>query len=272
MKIALAWSAGSAAALLIIDQLVIKGNPMLNQFYLDFILFAIVAALIPIGIFDHFNRTWVKNIEDQLPEVLRIVAQSQKTGSTLPRAFEEASKRTSGTLAAELRRALTKMSWGVSFEDALMSFSKRVNTLLVRRTVSLIIECYKIGGNITQVIEQTENYTRELHSLSEDRYSQTRPYTIVIYIGVILFLVSTYMLLKSFLIPLSEVAGNGAGTLSGLGAFSVADFRQALFIMVIVQVTLAGLVAGKISEGSVMAGIKHSVILLILACISFMFI
>jgi flagellar protein FlaJ len=270
MKIALACSAWFAATLIITDQLVIKETPTLSQFYIDFILFAIVAALIPIGICDHLNRTWVKSIEDQLPEVLRIVAQSQKTGSSLPRAFEEASMRASGTLAVELRRALSKTSWGVSFEDALRSFSKRVGTLMVRRTVSLVIECYKIGGNMEQVIDQVANYTRELHDLNKDRYAQTRPYTVVIYIGVVLFLVSTFMLIKSFFVPISQI--NAAGTGGLIQSFPLADFRQALFIMVIVQVTSAGLVAGKIAEGSLVAGIKHSIILLILAFISFTFI
>jgi len=269
MKIGLAWSVGLAAALLVTDQLVIKETPTLSRFYLDFVFFALVAALIPIGIFDYLNRRWVKNIEDQLPEVLRIVSQSQRTGSTLPRAFEEASKRASGALAIELRRAVAKMSWGVPFEDALRSFSKRVGTPLVRRTVSLIIECYKIGGNIEQVMEQTASYTRELHSLRKERYAQTRPYTIVIYIGVVVFLISTYMMFKSFFIPITELAGTGAWT---LGAFSVADFKQALFLMSIVQATLSGLVAGKISEGSLTAGIKHSVVLLTMAYILFMFI
>lgn len=266
LKIALAWSVGLAAALLVTDYLVIKEMPSLQYLYDDFIFFAIIAALLPIGIVDYLNRRWLGSVEDQLPEVLRVVSQAQRTGMTLPRAFEEASKRAHGALTLELKRVVAQMSWGVSFEDALRNFARRVGTPLVRRTVSLIIECYRIGGNIEQVIDQTSHYVRELQGLRKERYAQTRPYIIVIYLGVIIFLTTLYMLFKSFFLPLGELGVTGAWA---LGGFSVEEFKIALFYMSIIQATLGGLVAGKIGEGSIFAGLKHSAILLTLSYIIF---
>ena len=271
MKLALVWSTGLAAAFLVTDFLVIRTTATLSAYFLDFIFFAVVAALIPVGIFDYLNASWVSNIENQLPEVLRIVAQSQRTGSTLPRAFEEAARRSTGALAVELGKAVAKMSWGVPFDDALKSFSERVGTPLVRRTVSLIIECYKIGGNIEQVMEQTAGYTREIHGLQTERYTETRPYLVVIYLATGVFLVSIYMLFKSFFVPISQISTTGIGGAS-LSAFSPAEFKQALYLMAILQAALSGLVAGKISSGSALSGVKHSIALLALVFVVFLFI
>ena len=133
-----AWVASSAVgiAILIAACILFWSTP----FFDEYVVFAVMIAVFLPTVLNLIDYRWKKSIDERLPDLFRAIVQAQQTGMTLPQAVEEASKRDYGTLTKELRKLVSQMSWGASFEEALESFAEHVDTTLVRRVVPLIIE------------------------------------------------------------------------------------------------------------------------------------
>jgi len=61
----------------------------------------------------------------------------------------------------------------------------------------------------------------------------------------------------------TEIQTTGLGITFGGGGVSTEIIERSFFILLLVQALFAGLVIGKLSQGSIKYGIKHSTILLI---------
>ncbi len=232
----------------------------------EYLLLAVVLTVFPASVLDYMDYRWKRSIDKHLPDLFRSIVQAQKSGMTLPQAVEEASKRNYGAMSKELEKMVTQMSWGVSFEEALQSLGKRVDTVLMRQTVPLIIEAQHSGGQVEKIFEPLESFVQTTLSFDEERKTQTRPYLAIIYVAFFVFLFTIVILLKSFFVDITDFE---------LSQFEMmpADQAQRLFFhMSSIQAFFGGLVAGKMGEGTVGGGLKHSVILLLIGYLAFKFV
>src|SRR4030043_368603 len=99
----------------------------------DFVFFSLLAVISPIALLNYIDYRWRKAVDEHLPDLFRSIVQAQEVGMTLPNALEEAAKRDYGPLTSELKRMTGQISWGASFEDALLAFGRRVGTVLTDR-------------------------------------------------------------------------------------------------------------------------------------------
>jgi len=175
---------------------------------------------------------------------------------TLPQALEDASKRDYGPLTTELKKMVNQMSWGLSFEDALQEFGKRVDTALVQRTVPLITEASRSGGHVEKVFAPIGGFIQTTLIMEKERKAQTRPYIAIIYVAFYVFIFTIVLLFKAFFVQMSSSPIISFSVLTSESAWSI------FFHMSTLQAFFGGLVAGKMGEGTIGAGLKHSVILM----------
>jgi flagellar protein FlaJ len=223
----------------------------------DAFFFTIIAAVFPPAVLTYLDYRWRKAVDEHLPDLFRSIVQAEETGMTLPQALVEASKRDYGPLTAELRKMTTQMSWGMSFEEALLGFSKRVNTVLVRRTIPMIIEASRSGGHVEKVFDPMGKFIQTTLLLDKERRTQTRPYIAIVYVAFFVFMFTIVLLFKSFFVSTEQLPIIAAAVMSP------DSIKQLFFHMTIVQSLFGGLVAGKMGEGTINAGLKHSLILMI---------
>jgi flagellar protein FlaJ len=134
--------------------------------------------------------------------------------------------------------------------------------------VGLISEAESAGGSIDTIIESVANSVNQIEELKKQRKATVSNLIVQGYIIFIVFIV-IMLVLEFKILPLTAdlTSGVDAGSLNILGtAKPVAgvDFSMPMFIMLLVQSFFAGLVIGKISEGTLFSGVKHSFILLAL--------
>jgi archaeal flagellar protein FlaJ len=242
--------------------LLLRDSPLFDEYF----LLAVVITVFPPAVLDYVDYRWKRSIDKHLPDLFRSIVQAQRSGMTLPQALEEASKRNYGSLTKELKKMVAQMSWGVSFEDALQSFSKRINTALVGRTVPLILEAQRSGGKVEKVFEPMEKFVQTTLTFDSERKNQTRPYLAIIYVAFFVFLFTIVMLFKSFFVDVSDLSITQATLMTPTEA------RSIFFHMSAIQAFFGGLVAGKMGEGTVGGGLKHSVILLTCGYLAFKFV
>jgi flagellar protein FlaJ len=224
----------------------------------EVVFFAMIAAVFPPAILTYLDYRWRKAIDERLPDLFRSIVQAQETGMTLPQAMEDAAKRDYGPLTAELRKMTTQISWGMSFEEALLALSQRVNTVLMQRTVPMIIEASRSGGQVEKVFDPMGKFIQSTLLLDKERRTQTRPYIAIIYVSFFVFIFTVVLLFKSFFVSIQQLP------MLGTALMSPEEIRRLFFHMTVVQSLFGGLVAGKMGEGTINAGLKHSLILMII--------
>jgi flagellar protein FlaJ len=240
-----------------------------SVFFNLLLIVSLLIAFVPLLALQYWEFYRVKQIEQYLPDFLRDVAESNRSGITLAKAVENATIGHYGALTGEMKTVASQISWGIPFEDALDKFGKRIKSKLVRQTVLIIIESYKSGGDIADILETVSDDIRRLKTLESERRSELRVYVISTYFIFGLFLAIILILSKSFLPAtpqLSQVAGIMGGTPSKV---SEEEFKNFFFHLSLIQAFFAGLISGQMGEGSITAGFKHSFILMVATLVCF---
>ena len=259
----IAWIASVSIALAVIVNaaLTLLYSPLFDEY----ILLAVVVAVFPPAVLDYVDYRWKKSIDEHLPDLFRSIVQAQESGMALPQAIEEASKRRYGALSDELKKMTSQMSWGMSFEEALQSFGRRVDTRLTRQAVPLIIEANRSGGRIEKIFEPLGRFVESTLLAEKERRAQTRPYVAIVYVAFFVFLFTIVMLFKTFFMQMGELS------VLKFALLTREESRRLFFHMGFMQALFGGLVAGKMGEGTMSAGLKHSVVLLVAGYLSLKF-
>ena len=199
-------------------------------------------------------------IDENLPRLLEDLAESQETGMTLVQSIEESSRRKYGPLTNELRKMITKLSWGIKFEAAFRDFATSAQTEMTQKVVTLILQAIYLGGDLKKIFVSTAVFTRKMIDIKKERSSQLRQYVFTIYTIMIIFQVIIIVLYQSFFVPFSS-GGDRFLTLKT----SPEAFKGVLSDLAIIEAFVGGIIAGKLGEGTVYLGLKHSIILLLIS-------
>lgn len=252
-KIAWIGSSTIAVAIITIAFLIFWGKAIFD----DFVFFAVLIAVTPPAILIYVDYRWRKAVDERLPDLFRSIVQAQETGMTLPQALEEASNREYGPLTKELKKMTTQISWGMNFEDALLALGNRVRTVLMQRSVPMIIEASRSGGHVEKVFGPMGKFVQTTLLLDKERRTQTRPYIAVIYVAFGVFLFTIILLFKSFFVSVDELP------LLGTAEIAPEEMKRMFLHMTEIQAFFGGLVAGKMGEGTITAGLKHCLALML---------
>ncbi len=236
------------------DDSIVPGLGLQDAYILTIIIF-----LFPPTIIQTIDARWRSKIDENLPNLLRDVSDAQKTGLTLPKAISESSKRNYGPLTDELKKMSSKISWGVPFDKAMIAFAESCDTSLVKRAALLILEAEKSGGLIEDIFDASYEHVNKILDLRRERLGQMKPYTWIIYAAYFVFLIVAIVLLQTFFQELGGATTGEGGLIRNVDADK---YEWAFLDMLMIEAIFAGLVAGKMGEGSLVRGLKHSVILI----------
>jgi flagellar protein FlaJ len=240
----------------------------------DFIALGILLAIAPPSIAFYIDDRWRKGIDSNLPNLLRDVADAQRTGLSLPRAITESSKRNYGPLTPELQKMAAKISWGIPFDQAMRSFTDTADTELNSRAAILILEAQRSGGVIEDIFDSAQKHVEDILALRKERLGSMRPYIWIIYAAFVIFLLVIVVLFQTFFYPMRNMyldfLGNEAiGQNMGLAPTTLNTYKILFLHMTLIEALFSGLVAGKMGEGKIKSGLKHSSIMVFIGWIAY---
>jgi len=244
------------------------------------IVFALLAAVVPLALIQLKEVHRKESIDKFLPLFLLALVSSVRSGSNLIKALEHTASRNMGALTAELKNLRANISWGMPIDEALENFAQRAGTRTSTRVVILLEMAIRIGGDVATNLDMIHKHVTELANIEKERRSSLAPYTYTIYIAFVVFIGISVILSSQFFTEIEKVQvmmqgmGDGSsGTMfSSLIDMDINELNGILFNMAIIEAIFGGLAAGKIGTGSFVAGIKHIVIMVIIAVIAFAFI
>ena len=153
----------------------------------DFLIFAALSGTGIYGFYETIRLKRIFKIDRIFPDFVRDLAESRRAGMTFTKSILFASKGNYGILTPEIQKISQQVSWGSSVSDALLAFSKRVRTKAIRRTILLIIEASKSGGNVADVLDVAAKDAREIKMLEAERKNNMASYVVVVYVGMFVF-------------------------------------------------------------------------------------
>jgi flagellar protein FlaJ len=241
----------------------------------DVIIIAILVAIVPLAILDFMESKRKNSLEEALPNFFRDVAGMNDSGMTLPNAINNVANGQYGALTPYIRRLNAEMSWSVPFVEALLRFGKRVGTPLAQRAVDLISKASKAGGDVSEVLRAAANDSYEFYNLKQERRNNMLIYMVIVIISFLVFLFVIAILCSTFLTTMAEAGAKasqaGAAAAGFMGAVDILFYKRIFSHAALIQGFFSGLVAGQMGEGSAIAGLKYSAIMLVIAWITFRF-
>ncbi len=245
------------------------------------LIFGILAGIVPLTMLQLKEVQRRDSIDRNLPLFLLALSSAVQSGANLIRAIETTADRNMGALTPELKNLRANISWGMPIEDAFENFANRMGTKISRRVVVLLEMALKIGGDIRSNLEMIQKHVTELQNLEKERKSSLAPYTFTIYISFAVFIGIAVILSSQFFSEFETVQellvdSPGASTqgamFSSIASMDIEALNTILFNMAIIEAVFGGLAAGKIGAGSYVAGIKHIIVMIVIAVIAFMLI
>jgi archaellum biogenesis protein FlaJ (TadC family) len=215
-----------------------------------------------------------QKVNELFLEFTRNLAESVATGTPISKGIVNMKKKNYGELNPYIKKLANQIELGIPVDQAFQTFSKEVDSTVIKRAIALIREAEKAGGEIDYILDSTAKSISEVEKLKKERRSAI--YGLIVQGYIIFFIFIGIILIMEFkIIPLTEGVGSfggfgGAGdfnagfTPTG-GGVNVQDFTKPFLYLLLTQGLFVGLVIGKLTEGSVKKGIKHSFILMITA-------
>jgi len=143
-----------------------------NEIIIPIIVFIVVADLL-IGMPYLKGLKRLEEIERNLPDALKQMADTLKAGSTYESALREVAVPEMGALGQEMQNVLRKLEEGENFETALSALSENVNSRLVKRVVTIIIDTVRAGAGLAEILEDISEDAREMYRVNQDRRTRT---------------------------------------------------------------------------------------------------
>ncbi len=239
----------------------IGGKEVAFGYWYDYVIMAIVIGSGIFGMYEFRRIRRIRKIDDRFPDFVRDLAESRRAGMTFTKAIMYSAKGNYGILTEEIKKISMQISWGNGVENALNAFSKRVKTKLISRTISLIIEASRSGGNVADVLDAAAKDAREIKLLDSERRASMLSYVAVVYVSMFVFMVIILVLSVSLIPNMTGenqfMAGGGGNIVSSGAGISQMAVSHMYYAAAIVQSIFMGLIAGVFEEGNVLSGVKH---------------
>lgn len=245
---------------------------LLVDFIDDKLVFAILLVIVPLSIFFEIKNMKKKKMESNFPDFLKKLASTNETGMTLRDSIKLMARSETDALSREVKKIWQDVLWGVEVNDSLIRFANRLRTQVVTRSLSLITKANESSGDVGEVLIVAARDAASEQGMRRERTMSMMIYIVIIYISFLVFVGVIYVISTTFLTEMAaagkQMAESG-GQGGFLGNFDLDAYTQLFKHAAIIQGLSSGLMAGAMGEGNIMAGLKHSTIMIIIGYVIF---
>ncbi len=241
-----------------------------SRFFFFIIGFGVIIGLAPFvfGVIKENKDALEK--ETMFLEFARNLVESVSTGTPISKSIVNMKKKPFGVLSPHVEKLANQITMGIPLNTALQVFARDLNNNTISRALTLIGQAERAGGNIGEILEAVAKAVAMVDKLKKERKAAISTLVVQGYIIFFVFMVIV-LVMQFYIIPMISgianvgglgVEGIGSGT---AGAGEAAEISSAFLYLLIIQGLFSGLTIGKLAEGNIKSGIKHSFALIILS-------
>lgn len=233
----------------------------------DLIIIGLLIILVPFLFCYEIQMKRIKKIGESIPGFLRRLAAISEMGVPLFEAINSISKINLGVLSTEVKLMYKDIVWSRSILEGLTKFEHRVNTISISRIVTLITKASESTVNIKDTLRVAASDSDLSERLIKQKFTVLVSYLIVVYISFFVFMLVLYVFATMFLPQIPTNNGPSGGMLQ-ISAHK--DEYSLLFMHAsVIQGFFSGIIAGQMMGESIYDGLKHSMIMMTIAYIFF---
>ena len=225
-----------------------------------------------------------KFVESILPDALQLMASNIRAGLTTDKALLMAARPEFGPLREEISKIGRETMAGRSFTDALKRSTARIRSKDMERTIALIVQSLKSGGELADLLDQTADDMRDQQIIQKEISASVLMYAMFIAIAIaigapMLFSLSSFLLellVKNMQMIAAQMPANmkgisGAAMPISPGNITITPEFAIMYsaISIIVSSIFGSLVMGLILKGEEREGFKYIPVLGITAIVLF---
>ena len=226
-----------------------------------FVCLLLIAAMIPLMAAYEIRRRYVNNVEKQMPEFLREIADMRDVGMTLQSSISMISRSKTGVLSSEVKVVARELEHGSHLSNALVRMEERIGLVTVKRAISLLVKASEVTDYIREIltiaIADLEHYLK----MKSKRFNVSFVYLAIIYLSFGIYLFCAYQMNVAFI-----------ASFEGMGVtFDLTQNKGDMFHIGMILAFFSGIMAGQLSGNSILCGLKHSIIMLAATIVVFIF-
>jgi len=222
---------------------------------------SVVIVLIPFMLSLVMGQNVQREKEEKFLSFSRDLVESVRSGTPIVKSIINLRRRNYSSLSPHIEKLANQLALGITLEKSFATFAKDTKSKVISRAVGLITEAEKAGGRIETILESVASSVNQIETLKKERKAAVSNLVTQGYIIFMIFII-IMLVLEFKILPLVSDLSSTEGLTTSVRTNNTTDFSTPLFVMILVQSFFAGLVIGKISEGSVRSGVKHSFILI----------
>lgn len=209
--------------------------------------------------------------DEKFLEFSRSLVESVESGTPISKSIINMKEKDFGSLSPHVKKLANQIELGIPLQEAMQTFAYDTKSKTIIRAITLIREADRTGGNINTILNSVAQSIAEIEKLKAERRAAISSIVVEGYIIFFIFIIIMVVVEVQILPLTSNIAGissigqsSGTGVSIGSGT-DPQSFSLAFLLLLITQGLFAGFIIGKLSEGNIKAGLKHSFILVALA-------
>ncbi len=241
---------------------------MIIIWILIFVLLILILYLLFFLMIDFkiFRRT--QDIEDVLPDFLELTSANIRAGMPIDQALWFSVRPRFGVLAKEIETVAKETLSGEDLEVALMKFTAKYNSGVLDRSINLLIEGMRAGGELGYLLNRISNNIQESRTIKKEMSANVTTYVIFISFAAIvaapvLFALSGQLLVivSGLIKRMASASGGGATTGVALNpggvSISFADFQIFSIALLLITAFFSSLIIAIIRKGDIKPGLSY---------------
>lgn len=207
-----------------------------------------------------YQRT--REIEDVFPDFLQLASSNIAAGMPIDRALWYAIRPNFGVLAKEMEDVAKATMTGEDLEVSLLRFTDKYNSQTLRRSVNILIEGMRAGGQMADLLNKIALNIEEMKIMRKEMAANVTTYAIFITFAAVViapFLFALGTELLSIIIKISgslDLSSSSSFSFSAPPESAIENFKIFSVAMLVVTTVFSAAIVSVIQHGRVMEGIK----------------
>lgn len=206
------------------------------------------------------------SIEDVLADFLQLTSANIRAGMPIDKALWFSVRPRFGVLANEIEIVAKETMSGKDLDVALTDFTKKYDSPLLKRSISLLIEGLRAGGEVGDLLNRISSNIAESRIMKKEMSSNVTTYVIFITFSTVVAAPILFALSKQLLTIIDNLVNSISRPSIGISGFSSAfssssiapaDFKIFAVSMIVITSIFSATIVAIIRKGSLKAGFKY---------------
>ncbi len=204
------------------------------------------------------------SIEDVLPDFLYLTATNIRSGMTIDKALWIAVRPRFGVLAKEIETVSKEVMSGKELTESLQAFADKYESDILKRSINLLIEGIKSGGEIGELLNRIASNIQESRIMRKEMAANVTTYVIFITFAAIVAAPALLALSSQLIMIIGNLTSKLDIPATGSMMFSLTDvavtpgnFRIFSYISLSLTAFFSAIIVATIQKGNVKEGLKY---------------